>query len=213
MYGDDDLLALSGLQHLAFCERQWALIHVEQGWAESADTLRGQFFHERVDTRGYACVHGVRSERRVRVVSRDLGLYGVADIVEFGGVGDPAAITPVEYKVGRPKVDDWDRVQLTAQALCLEEMYNASIHEGALFYGETRRRERVVIDAALRERVVALSARMHELFYVGITPRAVLRSCCRRCSLRDVCLPEAGACDAEAYWADNGECFESEALR
>lgn len=208
MYGEDDLLALSGLQHLAFCERQWALIHVEQVWQESADTLRGGFFHERVDARGYSCARGVRAERRVRVVSRELGIYGVADIVEFGDGGDPAAVTPVEYKVGRPKVEDWDRVQLAAQALCLEEMYGVSVLEGALFYGETRRRERVVLDSKLRDRVVALSRRMHDLFDRGETPSAELGGRCRRCSLADVCLPGVGDRGVRSYWMDFGERLE-----
>ena len=208
MYGEDDLLALSGLQHLAFCERQWALIHVEQVWQESAGTLSGEFFHERVDARGYSCVRGVRAERRVRVVSRELGIYGVADIVEFGNGGNPAVVKPVEYKVGRPKVEDWDRVQLAAQALCLEEMYGVPILEGALFYGETRRRERVVLDSKLRDRVVALSRRMHDLFDRGETPSAELSDRCRRCSLADPCLPEVDDRGVRSYWMGFGERLE-----
>ena len=99
MYTDDELLALSGLQHLAYCERQWALIHLEQIWVDSADTLRGDHFHERVDTTGYSCADGVRAERGVRLVSRRLGIYGIADIVEYG-VGDAGSfVRPVEYKV------------------------------------------------------------------------------------------------------------------
>ena len=117
VYSEDELLALSGLQHIAYCERQWALIHVEQTWNENVDTLRGEFFHERVDTKGYSCTRGVRAERRVRLVSKKLGIYGVADIVEYGGGGDPASIVPVEYKVGRPKLEDWDRIQLAAEAM------------------------------------------------------------------------------------------------
>ena len=208
MYGEDDLLPLSGLQHLAFCERQWALVHIEQVWLENAETLRGEFFHERVDSHGYACVRGVRAERRVRVVSRKMGLYGVADIVEFVNDGDLAFIRPVEYKVGRPKVEDWDRVQLAAQALCLEEMYGAAIHEGALFYGETRRRERIAFDPNLRKRVGALARRMHELFERGKTPVAERGSRCRRCSLVDMCLPGIGERDVKAYWMDFGERIE-----
>ncbi len=200
MYGEDDLLALSGLQHLAFCERQWALIHVEQAWRDNADTLRGEFFHERVDTRGYSSVRGVRAERRVRLVSRELGIYGVADIVEYGG-GDPSSILPVEYKVGRPKVEDWDRLQLTAQAMCLEEATGESVQTGALFYGETRRRESVSINAELRDRVTRLSIRIHELFDSGLTPVPACGSKCRRCSLSDVCLPELGGKRVLNYWA------------
>lgn len=207
MYDDEDLLALSGLQHLAFCERQWALIHVEQVWDDSADTLRGDFFHERVDLRGYSCAKGKRAERRVHLVSRELGLYGVADLVEFGADTDEAPVAPVEYKVGRPKVDDWDRVQLAAQAICLEEMYGVEVPQGYLFYGETRRRERVGIDANLRSRVNNLTWRMHSLFASGHTPTPVLRPHCRRCSLLDSCLPGAARGDVAGYWAEHGEAL------
>lgn len=209
MYGEDDLLALSGLQHMAFCERQWCLIHLEQSWTENADTLRGQYFHERVDTAGYSSARGVRSERGVRLVSRHLGLYGVADIVEFGGGGHPASVMPVEYKVGKPKIQDWDRIQLTAQAMCLEEMYDVGISEAALFYGETRRRERVVLGEALRTSVVKLAARMHELYESGMTVLSEYAPRCRRCSLVDSCLPEALSLDVGRYWRDFDSFLEA----
>ena len=204
MYGEDELLALSGLQHIAYCERQWALIHVEQMWTESADTLRGEFFHERVDTKGYSCAHGVRAERRVHLASRELGIYGVADIVEYGGGGDPASVVPVEYKVGKPKAEDWDRIQLAAQAMCLEEALGRDVKEGAIFYGETRRREPVAIGDALRMEVRTLATRMHELFELGRTPAASRGVKCRRCSLKDDCLPEASG-NVAGYWAAHGE--------
>ena len=208
MYDEDELLALSGLQHLAYCERQWALIHLEQIWEDSADTLRGDYFHERVDTVGYSCTDGVRSERRVRLVSRSLGIYGVADIVEYG-VGDAGSfVRPIEYKVGRPKLEDWDRIQITAQALCLEEMHGLKIPEGALFYGETRRRERVEVTQKLRRKVDSLSLRMHDLFEMGVTPPAERNSKCRRCSLANECMPEAGCVDARSYWVRHGEDLE-----
>lgn len=184
------------------------MIHVEQTWNDSADTLRGDFFHERVDLRGYSCANGVRAERRVHLVSRALGLYGVADIVEFGDGDEHAAVAPVEYKVGRPKADDWDRIQLTAQAMCLEEMHDVEIEYGFLFYGETRRRERVELDSFLRTHVRELSARMHELFSKGETPVLARGARCRRCSLLEACLPEIGLRSASAYWAEHGEPLE-----
>lgn len=208
MYVEDDLLALSGLQHIAYCERQWALIHIEQAWEENADTLRGEFFHERVDTRGYACAHGVRSERRVHLVSKELGIYGVADIVEYGGEGDPASAVPVEYKVGSPKVEDWDRIQLAAQAMCLSETNGCLVEHGAIFYGYTRRRVSVVVDDALRQRVRALSYRMHELYEQGTTPAATRGPRCRRCSLEPICMPGAGGNVAQ-YWSSFGEELEA----
>lgn len=207
-YGDDDLLALSGLQHLAYCERQWALIHLEQIWADSADTLRGDFFHERVDTRGYVHTGGVRSERSVRLVSHRLGLYGVADIVEYDQEDINRPLWPVEYKVGRPKVEDWDRVQLTAQVLCLEEMYEFPIEKAALFYGKTRRREWVEVDDGLRRRVDELAGRAHELAFRAQTPLAVASARCKRCSLIDDCAPYALNKSVKAYWGRYGEPLE-----
>ncbi|MEG0016886.1 MAG: CRISPR-associated protein Cas4 [Raoultibacter sp.] len=200
MYDDGDLLALSGLQHLAYCERQWALIHIEQQWADSFDTVRGDLFHERVHTEGYTAVRGVRAERGVRLASRRLGIAGVADIVEFSSGGDCLTVRPVEYKVGKAKIEDWDRFQVCAQALCLEEMYGCTVGEGALFYGETRRREAVLLDGSLKSEVERLSMRMHELFDAQRTPRAVKGAKCRRCSLADICLPEISEHDAVSYW-------------
>lgn len=205
MYGDDDLLALSGLQHIAYCERQWALIHLEQIWDESIDTVRGELFHERAHLAGYSCSKGVRAERGLRLVSHELGIYGVADVVEFSGCGDARSILPIEYKVGRPKVGDWDRLQVAAQVLCLDEMFGVSIDRGALFYGETRKRESVEVSTEMKDRVRALSARMHELYSAGKTPSVPKTAKCRRCSLADLCLPSAMVRDAEEYWRENGE--------
>jgi CRISPR-associated exonuclease Cas4 len=207
-YGDDDLLALSGLQHLAYCERQWALIHLEQIWTESADTLRGEFFHERVDARGYTNAGDARSERSVRLVGRKLGLYGVADIVEYDRQDTNRPLWPVEYKVGRPKVEDWDCVQLAAQVLCLEEMYEVSIEKAVLFYGKTRRREWVEVGGDLRQRVVDLARRAHELASEALTPTAEFSARCRRCSLIDECAPSALNKNVKAYWENCGEPLE-----
>ena len=205
MYSDDELLPLSGLQHLAYCERQYALIHLEQSWEESVDTLRGEFFHERVDTVGYTSANGVRAERCVRLTSYEFGLYGVADIVEFSKSAGSAIVVPVEYKAGKPKRKSWDRLQVAAQALCLEEMYDVTVSVGFLFYGETRRRERVRIDDKLRNRVVDSSRRMHQIFDSRVLLTVVVESRCRRCSLVDVCMPGAIQLDARLYWKNARE--------
>lgn len=199
MYSDDELLGLSGLQHMAYCPRQWGLIYIDQVWEESAETLRGDFFHERVDLRGYSTKRGVRAERRVHLVSHRLGLYGVADIVEYGMSGGSQTILPVEYKVGAPKASDWDRIQVTAQAMCLEEAYGTLVETGAIFYGETRRRESFDVSTKLRDKVERLAVEIHELYRRGETPRAVLTPKCKRCSLRDACMPETSSLDAKAY--------------
>jgi len=204
-YGDDNLLALSGLQHLAYCERQWALIHIEQIWTDSTDTLRGDYFHERVDVTGYTTTDDTRAVRSVHVVSRSLGLYGIADIVEFDAIQKNRPIQPVEYKVGKPKIEDWDRIQLAAQVMCLEEMYGVSIGRATLFYGQTRRRDLVIIDEGLRGRVDTLAKRAHELFAAGGTPRPDKKPRCRRCSLLENCFPYISGRDAKSYWELFGE--------
>lgn len=218
MYTDEDLLALSGLQHMAYCERQWALIHVEGQWVENYDTVRGDLFHERAHTQGYSVDRGVRAERGVRLVSYELGISGIADIVEFtkdaqsdtSGEAPSFILHPVEYKVGKPKVEDWDRIQVCAQALCLEEMYGCHIRTGSLFYGEIRRREEIVIDDELRQRVSFLSQRMHALFVLSETPRALKSALCKRCSLADICLPEAFSFEAKEYWRSEGFLWSGE---
>lgn len=201
MYSEDELLPLSGLQHLLYCERQWALIHVEQSWEDNAETIRGSFFHDCVDTPGYSCARDVRTERRVHLKSSLLGLYGVADIVEYCQSDDGVRIMPVEYKVGKPKIEDWDRIQVAAQALCLEEMEGVVVSSGSLFYGETRRREEVPLTKELRAKVVSLSVRIHELFDGRSSPRPSRGPKCRRCSLADACMPEIDGLDAARYWS------------
>lgn len=199
-YSDDELLPLSGIQHFAFCRRQWALIHIEQQWQDNLLTFGGRQLHQRTDDPFFTQSRGsVLIIRSLPLISRSLGLYGVADVVEFwrdsSGVSLPGhsgswRVHPVEYKYGRSKPDDRDMVQLCAQAMCLEEMLNVSVTEGDLFYGRTRRRQRVEFDEALRQRVRKLAAQMHELFEQGVTPAPEKSPACRSCSLVELCLPE-----------------------
>ena len=204
MFDEDELLPLSGVQHLGFCERQWALIHVEQAWAENVLTAEGRVMHERVHEGGDESRGDVVICRGVRLRSLRVGLSGQADVVEFHRVpeGEEVGVPlpgregrwrpfPVEYKRGRPKAHDADEVQLCAQALCLEETFGVELRSGALFYGETRRRQDVAFTAELRERTERLAARMHELFRSGVTPAPVYRKGCERCSLKEQCLPRA----------------------
>lgn len=204
-YTDDDLLLLSGIQHFAFCERQWALIHIEQQWEENVLTVEGKHVHERADnpfeneTRGE-----VRTTRSVPIISRKLGLQGIADVVEYIRDDNPLEtetismkgrigrwkVRPIEYKRGKPKPDDRDAVQLCAQAIALEEMLNVTIKEGHLYYNETRRREIVIFDKKLRNRVETLSARMHWMVSDGFVPTPVKEGHCLRCSLYEICQPD-----------------------
>jgi len=194
MYSESELLPLSGLQHLVFCERQWALIHLEQQWAENALTAEGRNLHERADEGPDEWRDGVRICRGIRVRSLRLGLVGRADVVEFRPTADGLMQPyPVEYKRGRPKPDRCDEVQLCAQALCLEEMLQRPVLTGAIFYGQPRRRADVALDAQLRRETESLALRLHELYATGETPRVPYQKKCDRCSLYSICLPKSTA--------------------
>jgi CRISPR-associated exonuclease Cas4 len=185
---DEEALAISGLQHLVFCPRQWALIHLEQVWVENVRTAEGRLLHERADLPGESRRATVRTVRGMWLRSERLRLTGRADIVEFRP--EPY---PVEYKRGKSKPNDCDTVQLCAQALCLEEMLGVSIPRGAIFYGQPRRRLEVVLTPELRTKTEELAATMHHLYRDRETPAAVPGPYCRNCSLVHVCLPQATA--------------------
>jgi len=175
---------------MAFCERQCALIHVEQTWQESARTAEGRIMHERVHEEGGESRGNIRIERGVSLRSLRLGLIGKADVVEFHRQTDGSWLPfPVEYKRGKPKADDCDKVQLCAQAFCLEEMLGVAIPGGALFYGQTRRRLDVDFDEALRQETEETARRAHELITSGRTPPPVYEKRCESCSLMADCLP------------------------
>lgn len=198
MYAEDDLLPLSGLQHLMFCERQWGLIHLEQIWEENRLTAEGRIVHERVHQPGAENRPGIHTARGLRLCSLRLGLAGQADVVEFYRSEDGVAIPglkgrwrpfPVEYKRGRPKRNACDEVQLCAQAMCLEEIFGCAVAEGALYYGEPRRRTAVAFGAKLRARTEDIALRMHQLYQAGSTPNASYQPKCDSCSLMTRCLP------------------------
>ncbi len=196
MYTESELLPLSGLQHILFCERQCALIHIEQVWAENLFTAEGRIMHEKVHTQGHETRKGVRTECSVPLRSFVLGLSGVADIVEFSG----KTAFPIEYKRGRKKEEPWDRVQLCAQAICLEEMLDMEITEGALFYGKERRRQNVCFDDVLRQKTAAAAGRFHDMILSGRTPPPEYTSRCKSCSLAETCMPrKMGKKSATAY--------------
>lgn len=191
IYTEDDLLMLSSLQHIVFCERQCALIHIEQLWSENVLTAEGRIMHDKVDTANRESRGSIRIEYGVPMRSLRLGLIGKADMVEFHKQGDKWIPFPVEYKRGKPKHDDSDKVQLCAQAMCLEEMMNVEVPEGALFYGQTRHRHDVRFDSALRTVTEDAAKRLHALIESGITPKAEYSSKCKKCSLVELCLPKA----------------------
>lgn len=196
LYKESELLPLSALQHLMFCERQCALIHVEQIWEENFFTAQGRILHDRVDRGGERPGSYVRVEYGLPLRSYRLGLFGRADAVEFHKKkidGKEIWVPyPVEYKRGRskPRDQDCDRVQLCAQAICLEEQLGLSINEGSLFYGKTRRRERVVFNDILRKTTEDAAKRLHKLISSGETPMAKPTKKCASCSLREACMPK-----------------------
>ena len=193
-YEEDDLLLLSGIQHFAFCERQWGLIHVENQWFENVRTVEGKNLHQRVDDPYFTETRGdVKVVRSVPLVSKTLGLYGVADVIELQKVPEDNSgvrYSIVEYKRGSPKPDDRDEVQLCAQAICLEEMLAIALDYGYLYYGETKHRHKVEFNETLRTRVKDLAERMHNLFAKGETPQPVKDKRCKNCSMADICVPE-----------------------
>lgn len=189
-HAEDDLLPISALQHLMFCERQCALIHLEGMWAENRLTAEGRAMHSRVHEADDESRGDVRIVRGLRLCSLRLGLVGQADVVELHRQGDAWIPFPIEYKRGRPKPDICDEVQLCAQAMCLEEAMKCSIPEGAVFYGQPRRRHAVSLSEALRTRTMQAAARLHELLGRGITPAAQYEKKCESCSLLNLCMPK-----------------------
>jgi len=194
MYTEDDLLPLSGLQHLLFCERQCALIHIEQVWAENLLTAEGRIMHERVHDADRESRGDIRIEYGMPLRSLRLGLIAKADVVEFHRDTEHSNEIwrpfPIEYKRGKSKKDNSDKVQLCAQAMCLEEMLDVKIPEGAIFYGRTRRRQDVVFDSNLRKETEDAAQRFHVLVESGHTPKPVYKKTCDRCSMYDLCLPK-----------------------
>ena len=201
MYAEDELLPLSGLQHFAFCRRQWALIHIEQVWQENLLTIEGRILHEKVHASDSEKRGDLIITRSLPVSSATLGIRGVCDVVELHRDPDGVEIQgrpgrylpfPVEYKRGRPKQGDADVLQLCAQAMCLEEMLACRIPQGALFYGEMRHRLPVHFDDLLRSQVHSLLEEMHSYYRRGYTPKVKPTKSCRSCSIADLCLPKLG---------------------
>ncbi len=199
MYDEIEPIPISALQHFVFCERQCALIYIENVWAENRLTSEGRVLHERSDGEEVELRAGIRIVRGLRIASYCFGLIGRADVVEFhpdnhgtrlSGVEGVWKPIPIEYKRGRPKPDHCDEVQLCAQALCLEEMLHCNIHQGWIYYGQPRRRTSVEFTEDLRSETLATVVRVRELLSSGITPVAHYEKKCKSCSLMEMCLPK-----------------------
>lgn len=187
---DTDPIAISALQHWAYCPRQCGLIHLEQAFEENIHTARGQAVHHLVDEPGYEMRAGVRVERALPLWSERLGLIGKADLVEFHPDG---TVFPVEFKHGRKRQKVHDDIQLAAQAMCLEEMLSRPVPKGAIYHASSRRRREVTITPELCRLVEETTAAIRAMLASGILPPPANDSRCKECSLKDICQPEAVA--------------------
>ncbi len=191
MYSEDDLLQLSGLQHLLYCPRQCALSYMELQWADNFFTAKGIVMHDKVHNDKIERKKDVIIERGIYIKSYALGLVGKSDVVEFYKSEEGKLIPfPVEYKSGKAKSDNTDKVQLCAQALCLEEMLKTPVPKGAIYYGKTRNRLDVEFDESLRNETTSLAKEFHNLIEGGITPKPKYSKKCDNCSFKELCLPE-----------------------
>lgn len=217
MYAEEDYLMLSGIQHFAFCKRQWAMIHIEQQWAENYRTTSGELMHKKAHDEGSFEKRGdLLIVRGLRISSRELGLSGQCDVVEFHQDKDGIELfgyegkwnpIPIEYKRGTPKENNADALQLCAQAICLEEMFQTSISEGFLYYGENRRRNKTEFTDDLRQQVKKYSIEMHDLFRKGYTPNVKPTKQCKACSLEELCIPKLQKVkNVRAYIEQNIHC-------
>jgi len=191
MFFENDLIPISSLQHFSFCERQCALIHIERIWTENYFTAQGRVMHEKVHKEISEFRSGVKIEYGLSLRSSKLGLIGQADVVEFYQKEDRGWYPfPIEYKLGKPKEDHCDLVQLCAQALCLEEMYNKEIFNGSIFYGKIRRRLNVIFNQSIREETENLIVKLRKFLDIKQTPKPIYNFKCDACSLRDWCMPK-----------------------
>jgi len=199
MYREEEYLSLAGIQHFEFCKRQWALIYIEQQWEDNVRTVEGSLMHRtahdslKTETRGDIII-----TRGMPVFSANLGVYGVCDVVEFHRSQDGVVLygregkylpCPIEYKRGRPKINDMDSLQLTAQAICLEDMLCCNIDSGYLYYGEIRRRVKVNFTPEMRNKVIQTFKEMHQYYNRRYTPKVKPKKNCKACSLLNICLP------------------------
>lgn len=217
LYTDEEMLQLSGIQHYVFCPRQWALIHIEQIWADNILTAEGSLLHQNVDNPFLRETNGSQTItlRGLRLASPTLGLSGIADAIEiYPHDNAPTTkqallkskmydVLPIEYKHGKPKINDCDRVQVTVQAIILEEMLGVKINKGAIFYWEVRHREYFDISSDLRDLAFKTAAEMHAVFNGGVLPGAIKKSHCKSCSLVDLCCPSLMGRSAKRYISES----------
>lgn len=212
-YKEDDYLMISGIQHFKFCRRQWALSYLEQQWEENYHTMTGRLMHEKAhDPFLKEKRKDILIVRALPVSSREFGISGECDVVEFHKCDDGIklyghygmySVYPIEYKKGKPKTTEEDILQLTAQVMCLEEMFSTEINEGAIFYGETRKRERIIITEELRNEVQNIVKEMRQYYERNYTPKVKSDKKCNSCSLKNICLPKLDKCTTVKTYIKN----------
>lgn len=188
MEPDRDVVLISALEHWSYCPRQCGLIHVEHVFDDNVFTLRGSRAHSRVSEPATTYEDGKRVERALPVWSDTLGLYGIADVVEFHPDG---GVFPLEYKHGPRKRNRHDELQLCAYALCLEEMLNTAIPCGAVYSVKSKRRREVLFSEALRGETRQAIHAIRAMLRSGLLPPPVDDARCPNCSLVDACAPAA----------------------
>ena len=211
-YAEEEYLMLSEIQHYAFCPRQWGLIHLEQHWQENGLSVEGNALHERAHDENIKEKRGNKIiVRGMRVASPRIGISGACDVVEFHadptGVCIPSyqgsyRVVPIEYKRGRPKEGAEDVLQLTLQALCLEDMLVTDIPFGYLYYGEIRRRVKAIFSAELKARIPVLVQEMRQYIRSGHTPRVKRRKGCKNCSLNNICVPKLNRLESAKHYLE-----------
>lgn len=176
MFNEDDWIPISALAHYDFCPRRVVLINAENIWNDNRWTVEGKILHEKTDQENRKTAHGVRFVRSLRISSAEVGLYGVADVVEFrqtdsdefaanraefnsAGISLPVCAglwfpVPIEFKRGKTRSAESYEIQLCAQGLCLEEKYSLSIPHGYIYFGQSGHRSKIVFSDALRQKLV-----------------------------------------------------------
>lgn len=213
MDAEDEFLPISALTQFYYCPRRAGLTLIEQQWADNLYTAEGTVLHERVHSGGEESRGDIRIFRAVRVRSLRLGLSGVTDSLEFIRVATAAqgirlenasgfwTAVPIEYKHGTIRDEEEYKVQLCAQAMCLEEMLGMPIEEGYLYFGGPKRRVRVQFSSDLRRLVEAGVKSLRQMAATGITPPRQPGPKCAKCSMRDVCMPSLPVSKAGDYVA------------
>lgn len=193
-----EYLPLSWLSQANYCLRRAALLLNERVWFENRDTAKGRLEHARVHTQ--------RVEKRgdfiklfeYTVFSDALGLQGKCDCIEamraevgciIPAAAFPVTLYPIEYKHGSVREEEEYKIQLCAQAMCLEEMFHTVIPEGALFFITAHRRLPVMFSEQLRAKTRETAHILRDIRQRLVVPAADYSAKCKRCSLLEYCMP------------------------